>query len=54
MARERTEIDSPVRIHWHRAHLIIYRVEAPYLIVIRIRHGHEDWTEVPYGGVGEE
>ncbi len=54
MARERLEIDPPVRIHRHRSHLIVYRIEPPYLIVIRIRHGHEDWTEDPYGGVGEE
>ena len=52
MARERTEIDPPVRIHRHRAHLIVYRVEVPYLVV-RIRHGHEDWIEDPYGGAGE-
>ena len=48
MARERIEIDPPVCVH-----LIVYRVEAPYLVVIRIRHGQEDWIEDPFGGAGE-
>lgn len=54
IARERTEITPPVRIHLHRAHVIVYRIEAPYLAVIRIRHGHEDWLADPAGGAGEE
>lgn len=44
IARERDEIDPPVRIHPFNAHLIVYRIEDDETIfVIRIRHGHEDW-----------
>lgn len=50
IARERQEITPPVRIHRHRSHLIVYRIEAPYLDVIRIRHAHEDWIADPSGG----
>ena len=49
IARERTEITPPVRIHRHRSHIIVYRIELPYLAVIRIRHGHEDWVDDPAG-----
>lgn len=49
IARERTEITPPVRVHRHRSHIIVYRIDAPYLAVIRIRHGHEDWGDDPIG-----
>jgi toxin ParE1/3/4 len=54
IARERTEIIPSVRIHRHRSHIIVYRIEIPYLAVIRIRHGREDWMDDPIGGAGEE
>lgn len=45
IARERVEIDPPVRIHPFKAHLIVYRItEDDTVFVIRIRHGHEDWV----------
>ena len=45
IARERDEIDPPVRIHPFKAHPIVYRIENDETIfVIRIRHGHEDWA----------
>ncbi|NEI73591.1 type II toxin-antitoxin system RelE/ParE family toxin [Rhizobium lusitanum] len=45
IARERVEIDPPVRIHPFKAHLIVYRIaEDETVLVIRIRHGHEDWV----------
>lgn len=45
IARERNEIEPPVRIHPFKAHLIVYRVENDEKIfVVRIRHGHEDWA----------
>lgn len=45
MARERTEISPPVRIHPFKAHLIVYVIEdTGGIFIIRVRHGHEDWT----------
>jgi len=45
IARERNEIEPPVRIHPFKAHLIVYRIEDDdKIFVVRIRHGHEDWT----------
>lgn len=43
-ARERTEIVPPVRVHPFGSHLIIYSLDTDGdILVIRIRHGHEDW-----------
>jgi toxin ParE1/3/4 len=47
IARERNEIEPPVKIHPVKAHLIVYRVEDDEKIfVVRIRHGHEDWENI--------
>jgi len=43
-AHERFEITPPVRIHPIGSHLIIYRLdENGEILIIRVRHGHEDW-----------
>lgn len=48
MARERHEITPPVRVHPFKAHLIIYVLAEPDdVVIVRIRHGHEDWIEEP-------
>lgn len=47
LARERPEIDPPVRIHPYGSHIIIYRIEENGIVVIRIRHGREDWKTEP-------
>ncbi|WP_341871205.1 type II toxin-antitoxin system RelE/ParE family toxin [Stappia indica] len=45
MARERGEISPPVRIHPFKAHLVVYVMEEDGgILVVRIRHGHEDWS----------
>lgn len=45
IARERDEINPPVRIHSFKAHLVVYRIEDDEKIfIIRVRHGHEDWA----------
>ena len=49
MARERNEITPPVRGHPFRAHLIIYMLtEQDAVLIVRVRHSHEDWMEEPY------
>ncbi|MDO1584652.1 type II toxin-antitoxin system RelE/ParE family toxin [Rhizobium oryzicola] len=49
MARERDEITPPVRVHPFQAHLIIYRIEENNdILVIRVRHAHEDWIADSY------
>lgn len=49
IARERTELTPPVRIHPCRSHIIIYRIGPDHLTVVRVRHRHEDWTSDPIG-----
>jgi len=48
LARERFEITPPVRIHPFRSHIIIYTVdEKDDVLILRIRHGREDWKDNP-------
>lgn len=47
LARERREIDPPVRIHPCGAHVIVYVEEAGGVLIVRIRHGREDWRDDP-------
>lgn len=43
IARERTEIDPPVRLHHCRSHLIIYRIADDHLAILRVVHRHQHW-----------
>lgn len=48
MARERIEISPPVRIHPFQSHLVVYLIENNNdILIVRIRHGHEDWQSAP-------
>jgi len=47
--RERTEFNPPVRIYRYESHVVIFRDEGDHLLIIRIRHGHEDWLNDPPG-----
>ncbi|HKL44853.1 MAG TPA: type II toxin-antitoxin system RelE/ParE family toxin [Roseovarius sp.] len=42
MARERTELDPPVRIYPSEAHLVIYRREGQGIEIIRFLHARQD------------
>ena len=44
IARERTEIRLPVRLYRSGSHLIIYRIEAGWLEVLRIVHAWQNWA----------
>ena len=44
MARERREIEPPVRIQPFKAHLVVYLIEGDgNVLVLRVRHAHENW-----------
>jgi toxin ParE1/3/4 len=48
LARERTELSPPVRVHPCGAHVVIYTVEDDgTVLIVRVRHGREDWAGSP-------
>lgn len=49
IARERRELNPPVRIHPVASHLVVYRIESDHLDIIRIRHAREDWADDLFG-----
>lgn len=42
ICRDREEFNPPVRIHHHKKHLIIYSIEADYILIVRICHERMD------------
>ena len=45
-ARQRTELNPPVRVHPFKSHIILYTAnEKGEVFIVRIRHGHEDWIK---------
>lgn len=44
VARERLEIDPPVRAHPYKSHIVIYIIEGDDVLILGIRHGREDWA----------
>ena len=47
-ARERNEINPPVRIHPYKSHMIIYIIgHSNEILILRVRHGREDWMLSP-------
>jgi toxin ParE1/3/4 len=48
LARERTELSPPARIHPAGSHVVVYTIENDGSILIaRVRHGREDWAGSP-------
>ena len=48
LARERTELSPPVRVHPCGSHVVIYVVEDDgTVLIVRVRHGREDWAGSP-------
>lgn len=46
-ARERTELRRPVRVHPYQTYVIVYRIDGPHILILRLRHGREDWQSSP-------
>jgi toxin ParE1/3/4 len=46
-ARERLEINPPVRVHPYRAHVVIQVLDADGVLIVHIRHAREDWLSDP-------
>jgi len=46
LGRERVEFDPPVRLHLSGEHIIIYRIEADHLAILRILGGKQDWAAI--------
>lgn len=48
LARERTELAPPLRVHPFGSHVILYLVRPDRTVfVVRVRHKHEDWASDP-------
>ncbi len=45
MARQTTELTPPVRVQRYKAHLVIYLIDDEGVLIVRVRHGREDWQE---------
>lgn len=51
--RVHEETTPPVRVGPHKSHLIVYALDEQGVLVVRIRHGHEDWRN-DAGGLGSK
>lgn len=47
-ARERFEANPPVRAHPYKSHIVVYVIDQEEILIVRIRHGHEDWLSDPF------
>lgn len=46
LAREREELNPPIRVYPYGSHLILYKVEENRdVFIVIIRHSHEDWHD---------
>jgi toxin ParE1/3/4 len=49
VGRLRTETRPPVRVQPYRSHVIVYATDKAGVLILRIRHAHEDWIDNPVG-----
>jgi toxin ParE1/3/4 len=47
MARERAELSPPARVHPCGSHIVLYIVDEAGILIVRVRHGREDWMGAP-------
>jgi toxin ParE1/3/4 len=45
VARERPELSPPVRVHFHKTHVIAYLVRGDEILIVRVLDGRQDWVE---------
>ncbi len=43
IGRELTRVTPPVRVHPHAAHVVVYETRNEAVVILRVRHGREDW-----------
>lgn len=46
LARERLEVDPPVRLHPYKSHIVIFRANDTTLEVLRVVHAKSNWVEL--------
>jgi toxin ParE1/3/4 len=47
MGRQREEIGNGLRTHPFRSHIVIYSLDDLGVLIVRVRHAHEDWMSDP-------
>jgi toxin ParE1/3/4 len=45
MGRERRDIGAGLRTRPPRSHIIIYTIDDSGVLIVRVRHAHEDWMQ---------
>jgi toxin ParE1/3/4 len=45
IGRERPELNPPMRVHFHKAHIIAYVVTADEILIVRVLDARQDWAE---------
>ena len=53
LGRLRTEHQPAVRIFPFNAHVIVYEEDTNGVLIVRVRHGREDWRSDPRGSETE-
>jgi toxin ParE1/3/4 len=52
MARERHELNPPVRVQPYGTHIVIYCIGRDGIDILRVRHGRENWLSNEFGDDG--
>jgi toxin ParE1/3/4 len=45
LARERSELNPPARVHFHKSHVIAYLTEPDGILIVRVLAGRQQWEE---------
>lgn len=53
MARRRDVWPESIRAFPHGSHVILYELEDEGIVILRVRHGREDWLNDPLGDADE-